>query len=181
MKTLYTKQGLLHATHGDFKKFGYSSEIRDYHLCCFVDEDKIEIGFHSSIDAFVKIEGGNGVKIGEHVHIASFSHINAGAGTVYFGSHSGCASGTVICGGMPDLTKLKISAAEIPRFKYPIRATTIIEEYVVLFARCVILPGVRVGRGAVVSAGAVVTKDVNPFTIVAGVPAVEIGERNPTE
>jgi acetyltransferase-like isoleucine patch superfamily enzyme len=36
---------------------------------------------------------------------------------------------------------------------------------------------VRIGRGAVVAAGAVVTKDVAPYTIVAGLPAVKIGNR----
>ncbi len=45
--------------------------------------------------------------------------------------------------------------------------------------RATILPGVTIGEGAVVAAGAVVTKDVAPFTIVAGVPAREIGKRNP--
>ncbi|BCW11830.1 hypothetical protein NtRootA4_28930 [Arthrobacter sp. NtRootA4] len=43
--------------------------------------------------------------------------------------------------------------------------------------RATILPSVTVGEGAVVAAGAVVTKDVAPYTIVAGVPAVVIGER----
>ena len=40
-----------------------------------------------------------------------------------------------------------------------------------------ILPGLRIGEGAVVGAGAVVTKDVEPFTIVAGNPARKIGDR----
>jgi maltose O-acetyltransferase len=43
--------------------------------------------------------------------------------------------------------------------------------------RALILPGVSIGEGAVVAAGAVVTKDVPPFMIVAGVPARKIGER----
>jgi acetyltransferase-like isoleucine patch superfamily enzyme len=42
-----------------------------------------------------------------------------------------------------------------------------------------IMPGVTVGRGAVVAAGSVVTKDVPPLTIVAGVPAKPIGMRDP--
>ena len=41
----------------------------------------------------------------------------------------------------------------------------------------IILPGVHIGEGAVVAAGAVVTKDVEPFTIVAGIPAKPVGER----
>ena len=44
--------------------------------------------------------------------------------------------------------------------------------------RATVLPGVRIGEGAVVAAGAVVTRDVEPFTIVAGVPARPVGKRN---
>ncbi|MES2309052.1 MAG: DapH/DapD/GlmU-related protein [Verrucomicrobiota bacterium] len=43
--------------------------------------------------------------------------------------------------------------------------------------RALILPGIKIGDGAVIGAGAVVTKDVEPYTIVAGNPAVKIGER----
>ncbi len=53
----------------------------------------------------------------------------------------------------------------------------IIEDYVWISCRVVILPGVTIGEGAVVAAGAVVTKDVAPYTIVGGVPAKEIGTR----
>lgn len=54
----------------------------------------------------------------------------------------------------------------------------IIEDRVWIAYRAVILPGVRIGEGAVVAAGAVVTSDIEPFTIVAGVPAKKVGERN---
>ena len=43
--------------------------------------------------------------------------------------------------------------------------------------RAIVLPGVHIGRGAVVAAGAVVTQDVDPLDIVAGVPARRIGRR----
>lgn len=43
--------------------------------------------------------------------------------------------------------------------------------------KVVVLPGVTIGEGAVVAAGAVVTKDVEPYTIVGGVPAKYIGKR----
>ena len=41
-------------------------------------------------------------------------------------------------------------------------------------AKATILKGVTIGKGAVVAIGAVVTRDVPPFTVVAGVPAHEI-------
>ena len=44
--------------------------------------------------------------------------------------------------------------------------------------RALILPGLKIGEGAVIGASAVVTKDVEPFAIVAGNPARKIGERN---
>lgn len=53
----------------------------------------------------------------------------------------------------------------------------VIEDYVWISSRAIILPGVTIGNGAVVAAGAVVTKSVEPFTIVGGVPAKIIGKR----
>lgn len=54
----------------------------------------------------------------------------------------------------------------------------LIHDRVFIGARAIILPGIEVGEGAVVAAGAVVTKVVLPYTIVGGVPAREIGQRN---
>lgn len=52
-----------------------------------------------------------------------------------------------------------------------------IGEYAWICSRSIILPGVKVGNGAVVASGAIVTKDVPPYSIVAGVPARVIGKR----
>lgn len=50
----------------------------------------------------------------------------------------------------------------------------IIEDDVWLATRTMVLKGVTIGKGAVVASGAVVTKNVRPYTVVAGVPAKEI-------
>jgi len=60
----------------------------------------------------------------------------------------------------------------------PQGAPIIIEDYAWVGAFATIIPGVRLGKGSVVGAGAVVTKDVPEFTVVAGNPARKIGERN---
>lgn len=55
-----------------------------------------------------------------------------------------------------------------------------IEDYVWIASRVTNLPGVTIGKGAVIAACSLVTKDVLPMTIVGGVPAKEIGKRNST-
>ena len=53
----------------------------------------------------------------------------------------------------------------------------LIEEYAWLAYGCLVLPGVTIGKGAVIAAGAVVTRDVAPFAIMAGNPAKPVGKR----
>jgi acetyltransferase-like isoleucine patch superfamily enzyme len=57
-------------------------------------------------------------------------------------------------------------------------APVFVEDHAWISCRTVLLPGVRIGKGAVVAAGAVVTKSVEPYAIVGGVPAKKIGERS---
>ena len=52
-----------------------------------------------------------------------------------------------------------------------------IDDYAVVFAGAMIMPGVHLGEGSVVMAGSVVTKSVPPYRMVGGNPAVDIGER----
>lgn len=56
----------------------------------------------------------------------------------------------------------------------PSAQPVVIEDDVLVGANAVILEGVRVGKGSVVAAGAIVTRDVAPYTVVAGAPAREI-------
>jgi acetyltransferase-like isoleucine patch superfamily enzyme len=56
-------------------------------------------------------------------------------------------------------------------------APVTIDDYVVIGTRVTVLPGVHIGKGAVVASGAVVTDDVAPYTVVGGIPAVFIRNR----
>ncbi len=74
---------------------------------------------------------------------------------------------TLILASHPNNSRLK-NVLQFPPRKI------VIEDDAWLGANCVLLPGITIGTCSVVGAGAVVTKDVPPYTIVAGVPAREI-------
>jgi acetyltransferase-like isoleucine patch superfamily enzyme len=58
---------------------------------------------------------------------------------------------------------------------------TRIEDHVFINLGAMVMGGVHIGEGAVVAAGSIVTKDVEPWSIVAGIPAKKIGERAPSD
>ena len=53
----------------------------------------------------------------------------------------------------------------------------VIQDYAWIGAGAILLPGVEIGEGSVVAAGAVVTKSVQPYSVVAGIPARKIKDR----
>ena len=61
---------------------------------------------------------------------------------------------------------------------YPISKDILIEDYVWLGARVIILPGTKIGEGAIVQAGAVVHGEIPPYSIVGGNPAKIFKYRN---
>ena len=140
--------------------------------------EAVQIADTVRIDRWTRIEGGLGVTIGECVHISSFCHINGGGGRVELRDHCGLASGVKVIGGQPDLSFAAICPQEPDGTHGVLRYTTVIGSYALLATNAVILPGVSIGDGAIVGAGAVVTHDVPPWTIVAGVPARPIGRRD---
>ena len=82
--------------------------------------------------------------------------------------HVDIASSVMIYNAEHDINSTDFNAVAAP---------VVIEDYVFIGPRAIILPGVTIKKGAVVGGGAVVTKNVEPFRIVGAVPAKEIGER----
>lgn len=73
-----------------------------------------------------------------------------------------------------------INRTDIPMIKQgnTDKKPVVIQDDVWIAARAIILPGVTVGRGSVIAAGAVVTKDVPEYAVVAGVPARMVKKRD---
>lgn len=65
------------------------------------------------------------------------------------------------------------------RTRRPPSRPVVIEDDVWITSKATVLPGVRLGRGSVVGASAVVTRDVAPFTVVAGIPAKVVKHLDP--
>ena len=108
---------------------------------------KIEIGSHTHINKSCFIDGRGGCMIGDNVSIS----YNV---SIVTGSHD--------CNSSNFMGKY-----------FPIR----IDNYAWIGINATILQNVHVGEGAVVAAGAVVTQNVPPYTIVGGIPAKIIGHR----
>lgn len=106
--------------------------------------DNCSIGDFSHVTAINEIRLGNNVRMGKNILITDNSH------------------------GSSDLDMLDIA----PNFRPLVsKGPVIIDDNVWIGAKACIMPGVHIGRGAIIGAGSVVTKDIPPFAIAVGSPA----------
>ena len=111
--------------------------------------------------------------IGYNAVIMMGAHINIGA---EIGDNTMIDMGAVLGGRALVGQNCHIGAGTVLAgvVEPPSATPVIVEDDVLIGANCVVLEGVKVGKGSVVGAGAVVTQDVAPNTVVAGVPARKI-------
>ncbi len=131
----------------------------------------IKIGSGSTIHCGAVFYDSRNIVIGED-SIVGENAVLDGRSKLSIGNHVDIATGVMIYNSQHNVHAEHFADADSI-----IEKPVVIEDYVFIGPRAIILPGVTIGKGAVVGAGAVVTKDVNPFVIIGGVPAKEIGER----
>lgn len=117
------------------------------------------------------IEVGNNVRLNYGVWIASNPNKDA---SIKFGNDVLVGPYSIIHSGNHNYQDMDKTIWEQGYTFKPI----VIEDDVWIAARCTILSGVRLGKGCVIAAGSVVTKDVAPYTVVGGVPAKVLSKRN---
>jgi acetyltransferase-like isoleucine patch superfamily enzyme len=127
----------------------------------------IKIGRHSFIHFGCRFYRPGGVSIGDNCVIGHCCLLDGREGLT-IGRNVNIAGETAIYTQEHDIRSPTFAATGGP---------VVVEDYAFTGSRAMILPGVIVGRGAGIAAGAVVTKDVEEYTIVGGVPARKIGER----
>ncbi len=104
--------------------------------------------------------------IGHRVWIGPHAYLDARA--LEIGDYVGWGPGAKVLGSAHTGEPLDVPIIQTDLVEKPVR----VDAWADIGVNAVLLPGVTVGRGAIVGAGAVVTRDVAPFSIVAGVPAV---------
>ena len=126
---------------------------------------KFSLGDYSVVESFACINNAVGdVMIGDHTRIGLHNTI---IGPVEIGSHVNLAQGITVTALNHNFGDTEKRIDEQGVSTNPVT----IEDDVWIGANAVILPGVTIGNHCVVAAGAVVTKDVPPHSLVAGVPA----------
>ncbi len=130
----------------------------------------INLPFDSTIHLEANFFKPSGITIG-HDTIIGYRSFLDGRGKLAIGSHVDIASEVLIY-----TDEHNVNSADFGNSFAPVK----ISDYVFIGPRAIILPGVTVGRGAVVAAGAVVTKSIPDFEIWGGVPAKKIGLRRVT-
>ncbi len=114
-----------------------------------------------------EVRNARGLRVGARASIGNDAILDARGGLV-IGSDVNLSTGVQIWTGQHDWRS--------DSFAYE-KAPVTIGNHVWLSARVIVLPGVTIGEGAVVAAGAVVSHDVEPYTLAGGVPAKRIGDR----
>lgn len=127
----------------------------------------VKIGSDVHIHMGTQFFNPSGVKIGTGSRVGQNAFLD-GRDDLVIGKYVDIASDVLIFNSEHDINSADFSATT---------GRVVIEDYVFIGPRAIILPGVKIGYGAVVGAGAVVTKDVGEYKIVGGVPAQVIGER----
>lgn len=189
---VYLQGDLAKIEFGEFDFYGSSvsgvlfceySEFKDFYEANkkFITKFKVEVDRRNSAIPMAdltkyncRIEPGaiirDMVEIGDHCVIMMGAVLNIGAvigertmidmnvvvgGRAIVGKNCHIGAGTVLAGVIEP----------------PSAEPVIIEDDVLIGANAVVLEGVKVGKGAVVAAGSIVVKNVEPYTVVAGVPA----------
>jgi len=132
------------------------------------------IGKNTRISSYVKIKVANGIlKIGENCTINSFCFIDADEGGLYIGDNVLIGPRVGIHGSNYIYENKNIPII----FQGVVSKGIHIEDDVWIGSNSTILDGVTIGKGSVIGAGSVVTRNVPPYSIAVGVPAKVIKER----
>ena len=165
-------------------------------LCCFKGRKRISIGEYSRLGAHCRLSAGQEsalIKIGARCLISPFAILMTYGGSIELGDDCSVNPFSVLYGhgGLKIGNSVRIASGSVlipanhnfenPHLPINTQSVTshgiTVEDDVWIAANVTVLDGVRIGRGSVIAAGAVVSKDIEPYSVVGGVPARLIKKR----
>ncbi len=147
------------------KRFGYGVHVGRGALVKHPETLEIGNGVFIGEQAFIQGRFDGRCVIGDHAWLGPQSYFDAR--DLVIGEHVGWGPGARVLGSEHTGIPADIPITQTDLVIKPVR----IEAWADVGVNAVVLPGVTVGKGAIVGAGAVVTRDVQPFAVVSGVPA----------
>lgn len=150
---------------------------RLHHTCLFVWPHKVKLGKGNNIEhqVYFKFDGpyskGRGIIVGEFGFIGSNTEFNI-KGKIEIGDHCLIASGSRFIDHDHGIKMGELMSKQ-PCPTFPI----VIEDDVWIGCNVVVLKNVRIGKGAIVAAGALVNRSIPEYEIWGGIPAKKIGTR----
>lgn len=117
---------------------------------------------------------GGRIEIGSGSSIANNCSLSGESAGIFIGEHVMIAPGCVLVAFNHGFSRIDIPMVKQPNDEAPIY----IENDVWIASNCTITKGVRIGKGSIIAANSVVTKDVLPYSIVGGIPAKLIKSRS---
>jgi len=163
-----------------FKKVGEDVFVNP--LVSITRPELVSLGNHVAIDPWFHCT--TGLETGDYVHIQAHVGIIGGkAGLIKMGNFTNISlGGKIICVSDEFKGAGMITEPGLPEKYLDARksGTVIFEDFVNTGANVTILPGVTLKEGSVIGACSLVTKNTEPWTIYAGIPAKPIGRRDST-
>jgi acetyltransferase-like isoleucine patch superfamily enzyme len=168
----YSSHGDGNFSNSDFKSIGDNVVFEDgvlvFHPENIDIEDNVYIGHNTILKGYYK----NNLRIGANTWIGQNCFFHS-AGAIDIGSAVGIGPFVKILTSVHQETDLSK-----PVLFEPLEfAKVVLEDGCDIGVGTTILPGVRIGKGSIIGAGSVVTKDIPEFTVAAGVPAKIIRKR----
>lgn len=160
----------------DFAEVGNNPRI--FPSVVVINGENAVLGDNVFIDDFVVFNGGCKTRIGNNVHIASFTAI-VGGGELHVGDFCGFGAGCRMITGSDDFSGQSLTNPTVPiEFRKVELGKITVGRHVMLGTNCIVLPNVTIGDGAIVSAGSIIDRDLDPWSLFVGTNPRRIGKRD---
>jgi acetyltransferase-like isoleucine patch superfamily enzyme len=171
---------MAYLTREELERFGFKGlgkNVRISTRAAIYDAHLMSFGDHSRVDDFCLLSGL--VTIGRNVLITAYVNLAGGQAGLTIEDFAGVAYGSHVLAQTEDYSGETMTNSTVPvRFRKETKAPVRIGRHSIVGTNAVIFPGVTIGEGTSVSAMAVVTRDTQPWSIYAGVPARRVRERS---